>query len=70
MFKYPLSYLIYSKSFLGLPPEAMEYVARRLKAILDGRVPKAAFSHLTPDLRRDLLEIVTETHPPLANAWK
>src|SRR6185295_3669749 len=29
MFKYPLSYLIYSKAFAGLPPEAMEWIAAR-----------------------------------------
>jgi hypothetical protein len=28
------------------------------------------FAHLTPDLRREILEIVTETHPVLAEAWK
>jgi hypothetical protein len=70
MFKYPLSYLIYSKSFQGLPPEAIDYVARRLKAILDGRDTKAAFSHLAPELKRELLEIVIDTHPGLANSWK
>jgi hypothetical protein len=70
MFKYPLSYLIYSKSFRALPPEAMEVVARRLKAILDGKEKKPAFAHLTPELRRDLVEIVTETQPQLAEAWK
>jgi len=70
MFKYPLSYLIYSKTFRALPPEAMEVVARRLRAILDGAVKKPTLAHLTPELRRDLVEIVTETHPRLAEAWK
>jgi hypothetical protein len=70
MFKYPLSYLIYSKAFAGLPAEARDYVARRLKDILEGRDPKPIFAHLTPDLSREILEIVTETHPALAEAWK
>jgi hypothetical protein len=70
MFKYPLSYLIYSKAFAGLPAEARDYVARRLKDILEGRDPKPVFAHLTPDLSREILEIVTETHPALAEAWK
>jgi hypothetical protein len=70
MFKYPLSYLIYSKSFAGLPAEARDYVAHRLKEILEGRDSKPVFAHLTPDLRREILEIVTETHPVLAEAWK
>jgi len=70
MFRYPLSYLIYSKAFAGLPQDARDYVARRLKEILDGRESKAKFAHLTPELRRDILEIVAETHPGLAKAWK
>src|SRR5205085_9178868 len=36
MFKYPLGYLIYSKTFGGLPQEAREYISRRLKEILSG----------------------------------
>jgi hypothetical protein len=70
MFKYPLSYLIYSKSFAGLPPEALSYIGARLKAILNGADKKPAFAHLTPDLRRELLEIVADTHPLLAAALK
>jgi len=70
MFKFPLSYLIYSKTFAGLPPEARDWTARRLKDILDGRDPKSEFAHLTPDLRRDILDIVRQTHPVLASAWK
>lgn len=70
MFRYPLSYLIYSKAFAGLPDDAKDYVARRLKDILEGRDPKPKFAHLTPELRRDLMEIAVETHPWLAKAWK
>jgi len=70
MFKYPLSYLIYSKTFAGLPPEAKSRIAHRLKDILDGRDGRSEFSHLTPNLRREILEIVTDTCPDLAEAWK
>jgi hypothetical protein len=70
MFRYPLSYLIYSKSFAGLPREAMEWIARRLKEILEGRETRSEFAHLTPELRREIQDIVMETHPVLAAAWK
>jgi len=71
LFKYPLSYLIYSKAFGGLPVEARAEVARQLKAILTaGGEPKRPLAHLTPDVRRAILEIVTDTHPGLAAAWK
>jgi len=70
LFKYPMSYLIYSKAFAGLPAEARDCVARRLKDILSGREAKGEFGHLTDEDRRAMLEIVTETHPALATAWK
>ena len=70
MFRYPLSYMIYSKAFAGLPPEAMDWIARRLKDILEGRETKSEFAHLSPELRREMKEILLETHPILAAAWK
>jgi hypothetical protein len=70
MFKYPLSYLIYSKSFAELPPEAREYVSGRLKDILAGRDAKKEFAHLTAADRQAIQEIVADTLPSLAAAWK
>jgi hypothetical protein len=70
MFKVPLSYLIYSKAFAGLPAEARDYVARRLGEILAGRESRKEFSHLSPDDRRAILEIVRDTAPALAAGWK
>src|SRR6185503_10109918 len=70
LFKYPLSYLIYSKSFAGLPPEAREYVSNRLKEILTARETKGEFAHLSFEQRQAILEIVTETCPTLTASWK
>jgi hypothetical protein len=70
LFKYPMSYLLYSKAFAGLPAEARGEVARRLKAILSGRETMPGLGHLTADVRRAIIEIVTDTHPGLAAAWK
>jgi len=45
-------------------------VAKRLKDILSGRDTKGEFSHLTAEDRQAILEILTDTHPGLAAAWK
>jgi hypothetical protein len=66
MFKYPLSYLIYSKGFAGLPPEAREYLSGRLKAILGGADSKPEFAHLTSADRQAIQEIIADTLPSLA----
>ncbi len=70
MFKYPLSYLIYSKAFAGLPREAKEYVSGRLGEILAGRDHRKEFSHLTAEDRKVVVEIVKETLPVLSAGWK
>lgn len=70
VFKYPLSYLIYSKAFAGLPAEARETVARRLTEILTGRDDKPAYRHLTAEDRKALLEILTDTMPGLIASGK
>ena len=44
MFKYPCSYLIYSKAFATLPPEVKEYVLKRLHEVLTGKDTSEAFA--------------------------
>ncbi|HVR84670.1 MAG TPA: hypothetical protein VMU54_10190, partial [Planctomycetota bacterium] len=70
LFKHPLSYLIYSKSFAGLPVEARKYVSKRLKEILTGRETQGEFAHLSSETRQAILEIVIDTCPTLAASWK
>jgi hypothetical protein len=70
LFKYPLSYLIYSKSFAGLPPEARDYVSRRLHEILTARETHGEFAHLSFETRQAIREIVIDTCPPLSASWK
>ena len=70
MFRHPMSYLIYSKAFAGLPAEARDQVARRLKEILTGPVAKGPYAHLSAEDRKAIVEIVTGTHPALAAAWR
>ncbi len=65
LFRYPLSYLIESESFQRLPAPAAEYVRRRFGQLLAGEETNPRFAHLTPDVRRELREIVGELYPDL-----
>jgi hypothetical protein len=60
---YPMSYLIYSKSFDDMPPELLQYVERRFREVLTGEDTSPAFAHLSADDRRAILEILHETKP-------
>jgi hypothetical protein len=66
VFKYPVSYLIYSEGFVGLPECDKEYIYTRLAEVLSGRDQSTTFSHLSASERQDLLEILTSTKPEFA----
>ncbi len=66
VFRYPLSYMIYSVGFEGLPPYAKEYVYRRLADILKGRDQSPAFARIPAADRAIALEILTSTKPAFA----
>jgi hypothetical protein len=70
MFRYPCSYLIYSKAFDALPDEVKEYVYQRLWDVLGGRETGKEFAHLSKEDRRAILEILRETKPNLPDYWK
>lgn len=61
IFKYPLSYLIYSPSFDQLPAECRDYVYGRLREVLTGKDTTAEFSHLSAEDRRAIREILVQT---------
>ena len=63
LFKYPCSYLIYSAAFDALPQQVRDQVISRLHDILEGRDDSPEFSHLTPMMRRAILEILMDTKP-------
>jgi hypothetical protein len=63
LFKYPLSYLIYSESFDALPPSVTDYVYGRLQEILGGDDAGPDFSHLSSADRDAILEILEDTKP-------
>jgi hypothetical protein len=66
LFRYPLSYLIYSDAFDALPEPAKARVYERLGAILSGADHSKDFAGISADDRRALLEILTDTKPDFA----
>jgi hypothetical protein len=66
LFKNPLSYLIYSETFDGLPAPAKEYVYRRLNEILSGKDASPEFNHLTATDRETIRDILLATKPDFA----
>jgi len=63
LFRYPLSYLIYSESFDAMPAPVRTYVYRRLREVLGGQDDRPEFAHLSPADRDAVREILEETKP-------
>jgi hypothetical protein len=68
LFRYPLSYLVYSPGFQSLPLYAKEFVYRRFHEILGGHEQSKDFAHLTTDDRTAILQILTATDPEFAQS--
>ena len=62
LFRYPLSYLIYSPAFDNLPDLVKQHIYQRLAMIL-GNKDKDEFTHLTTADRTAILAILNETKP-------
>jgi len=69
MFKYPCSYLVYSKAFEELPPEMRNYVWQRLWNVLNDEQDTEKFAHLSAGDRQAIVEIIRETVPNLPEYW-
>jgi hypothetical protein len=63
LMRYPLSYMIYSPGFAGLPGEVKAMVRARLDEVLTGHDSHARYAHLDAATRRALTEILAETLP-------
>jgi hypothetical protein len=66
LFRYPLSYMVYSAGFDGLPAYAREYVYGRIADVLSGRDHSASYAGLSAADRAILLEILRATKPAFA----
>jgi len=63
LFKYPMSYVVYSEAFDALPDYVRQYLYGRLHEILNGQDNTGAYGYLTPDERSAIVEILTATKP-------
>ena len=69
LFRYPLSYLIYSAAFDGMPEVVRERVYRRLYEVLMGQDKSQTFAAISPGDRQAVLEIVRATKSNLPKYW-
>jgi hypothetical protein len=63
LLRYPLSYLVYSKSFDGMPDSLKNYVYRRFREVLSGEDTSPDFAHLSAEDRKAIFEILKDTKP-------
>jgi len=70
LFKYPLSYMIYSKAFDSMPDWDRERIYQRLYDVLTGKNADKKFAKLSAADRRNVLEIVRATKTNLPGYWK
>jgi hypothetical protein len=59
--KYPLSYMIYSPAFRGLPAAPKNLVMGKIQRVLSGEITDPKYAHLTPALRAAITDILSAT---------
>jgi hypothetical protein len=70
LFRYPLSYMIYSEMFDGMEPAGRERVYRYLYEVLTGGNTDPKFARISAEDRRAVLEIVRDTKSDLPEYWR
>ncbi len=68
LFRYPMSFLIYSEGFDALPLCAREYVYAQLAQILRAPDPGAPYNHRSAQDRQAAFDILVATKPEFARA--
>lgn len=63
LFKYPLSYLVYSESFDGLPEALAAVVHARIREVLDDSDARGDFAPVPVETRAAIRKILAETKP-------
>ena len=69
LFKYPLSYMIYSEAFDSMPDDARDRIYHRLFDVLTGKDKDQKFAKLTNEDRRNVLAILRDTKKNLPVYW-
>ncbi len=70
LFKYPLSYMIYSPAFDALPDWAKDRIYRRLYDVLTGKDTDPKFARLSAQDRQSILEILRDTKTSLPDYFR
>jgi hypothetical protein len=70
LFQYPLSYMIYSDAWDGIPETVRARLYQRLYDILTRKDRSTKFERLSENDRRSILEIVRDTKGGLPDYWK
>jgi hypothetical protein len=70
LFRFPLSYMIYSDAFDSLADRVKQRVYRRLYDVLAGNDHSKTFDSVTAEDRLAILEILRDTKPDLPAYWK
>jgi hypothetical protein len=70
IFKYPLSYMIYTAAFEALPDAVRDRIYRRLYEILSSEQSSPDFAYLSRDDRRNIIEILRDTKTDLPAYWR
>jgi hypothetical protein len=68
LFRYPVSFLVYSEAFEKLPGPAKTYAYKRLAQILTAEKLEKDYAVLERYDRKAMLEILCETKPEFAAA--
>jgi len=63
LFRYPLSYMIYSAAFGALPDRARNQIYHRLNDVLSGKDQSPKFAKLSMQDRAAALAILQDTKP-------
>jgi hypothetical protein len=63
LMRYPLSYMIYSPGFVGLPEPVKREIRSRIDDVLAGRVQHRKYAHLSAEARVAVREILADTWP-------
>jgi hypothetical protein len=73
LFRYPMSYMVYSDLFDGLPASVGDRVYRRLYDVLTGTSPDSKeptkYAALSSEDRKAIFEILVDTKPGLPDYW-
>jgi hypothetical protein len=70
LFKYPLSYMVYTRAFDNMPAWDRERIYQKLYNVLIGKDSDPKFAKLSEEDRHNVLEILRETKPNLPAYWK